>query len=602
MTRKSIFSSRTLLGILGFAALTLVTSCQPKSSTESNTVQHALPQPFEGQTARYDELTRAYLSPQRVMWVSNPDCFGDTGVLLLPGTGQAEVGTRGTCTMTTTATDTASILLDFGRELHGGIKIVINSANDSPVPMRIRFGESVGETFSDCQQALNDGYSFNDHAVRDFVIDVARYGQMEYGNSGFRFVRIDLLAPTTICLKEVNAVMRYRDLPYEGSFHCSDARLDSIWMTAAYTVHLNMQEYVWDGVKRDRLIWLGDLHPEVNTVMTVFGQNEVIPASIDLACQQYPQPEWFNGMSSYSMWYLIIQYDWYMRGGDLEYVRQHHDYIRGVIDHIYGCVDEQGNENLGGGRFLDWPSSPNTEGVESGYRALLVWAMQDASKLCRLLDDEESALQCEEVIARLSKQVKGHNNLKQAAALMAIAGLMPAEEACKECILPGGPHGFSTFYGYYMLEALAMAGYYEEAMDIISRYWGGMLDLGATTFWEDFNLDWTANAGRIDEFTPEGKDDIHGDFGAYCYPSFRHSFCHGWASGPAPWLTRHVLGIEVVEPGCRALKVTPHLGHLDWAEGTYPTPKGTVFVHAEKTADGSVKTSVKAPRGVKIVK
>ena len=139
-------------------------------------------------------------------------------------------------------------------------------------------------------------------------------------------------------------------------------------------------------------------------------------------------------------------------------------------------------------------------------------------------------------------------------------------------------------------------------MDIISRFWGGMLDLGATTFWEDFNLDWTANAGRIDAFTPEGKDDIHGDFGAYCYPSFRHSFCHGWASGPAPWLTRHVLGIDVVEPGCRTLKVTPHLGHLDWAEGTYPTPLGTVTVRAEKQADGSVKTSVKAPRGIKIIK
>lgn len=51
---------------------------------------------------------------------------------------------------------------------------------------------------------------------------------------------------------------------------------------------------------------------------------------------------------------------------------------------------------------------------------------------------------------------------------------------------------------------------------------------------KDFNLDWTHNAARLDDFVPKGKNDIHKDFGDYCYPSFRHSFCHGWASGPTP--------------------------------------------------------------------
>lgn len=85
-----------------------------------------------------------------------------------------------------------------------------------------------------------------------------------------------------------------------------------------------------------------------------------------------------------------------------------------------------------------------------------------------------------------------------------------------------------------MLEAMARAGRCDEAMQIIRRFWGGMLDLGATTFWEDFNLDWTADAAGIDDFVPKGKKDIHGDFGEYCYPGFRHSLCHGWASVPHP--------------------------------------------------------------------
>ena len=228
--------------------------------------------------------------------------------------------------------------------------------------------------------------------------------------------------------------------------------------------------------------------------------------------------------------------------------------------------------------------------------------MQDAQRLCQVLGDKTHEEKAAAVEARLRKKVKDPNHLKQAAALMVMAGLMDAQKACSDYVAVGGPKGFSTFYGYYMLQAMAKAGQYEEAMDIISKFWGGMLDLGATTFWEDFDLDWTRNAGRIDEFVPEGKDDIHGDFGAYCYPGFRHSFCHGWASGPTAWLSQHVLGVEVVEPGCKKVRIQPHLGNLQWVEGTFPTPKGEIYLRHEKGADGKIKSTVKLPSGIKRVK
>ena len=153
-----------------------------------------------------------------------------------------------------------------------------------------------------------------------------------------------------------------------------------------------------------------------------------------------------------------------------------------------------------------------------------------------------------------------------------------------------------------MLEALAQEGRYEEAINIIRQYWGAMLDLGATTFWEDFSLDWTANAARIDEMVPEGKVDVHRDYGAYCYLSYRHSLCHGWASGPTAWLSRHVLGVEVVDAGCRTLRIRPHLGSLLWAEGSWPTPLGVVHVRHDKQADGTVKSYIDAPDEIKIIK
>ena len=185
---------------------------------------------------------------------------------------------------------------------------------------------------------------------------------------------------------------------------------------------------------------------------------------------------------------------------------------------------------------------------------------------------------------------------------MALAGLMKAEKADKDVLSVGGAQGFSTFYGYYMLEAMAKAGNYQGAMDIISEYWGAMLDLGATTFWEDFHIDWTKNAARIDELVPEGKVDVHRSYGDYCYVGFRHSLFHGWASGPTAWLSRHVLGVEVLEPGFKKVRIIPHLGNLKWVEGTFPTPMGVITIKHTKGADGKVISDIQAPEGVEIVK
>jgi len=152
-----------------------------------------------------------------------------------------------------------------------------------------------------------------------------------------------------------------------------------------------------------------------------------------------------------------------------------------------------------------------------------------------------------------------------------------------------------------MLEALAKDGKYQEAIDLISNYWGAMLDLGATTFWENFVYEERINAARIDEIVPEGKYDIHADGGAHCYIGLRGSLCHGWASGPTTWLTKHILGIKVLEPGARVIRLQPHLGSLNYAEGTYPTSHGVLYVKHVKQPDGKIKTTYKAPKGVKVV-
>jgi len=562
-----------------------------------------------------DSRVRDYLPPTRVVWQQDSDQIKGIENLLFPGNGQSELGNVPRCIMKSTIDKHPSILLDFGKELQGGLQIVTGMpASKKPIPVRIRFGESAMEAMSEIDGKNGAG---NDHAMRDFIISLPWLGVQEVGNSGFRFVRIDLLGDNAeLHLEEVRAISTFRDIPYKGSFRCNDERLNKIWQTGAYTVHVNMQEYLWDGIKRDRLVWIGDLHPEVMTVNSVFGYNEVVPKSLDLVRDLTPLPQWMNGISSYSIWWLLIHRDWYYYQGNLEYLKEQKSYLTGLLAHLTTKIDANGKEQLeAGSRFLDWPSSENAPAIDAGLQALMYQAMKAGEELSTILGETSLASQCREVAKKMEKGtrpvIKAFKNSgkapdapgsKQAAALLTIAGLMPAKEANSNYLSVNGGHGFSTFYGYYMLRAMAQAGNHQGALDVIRTYWGAMLDLGATTFWEDFNLDWLPNAGRIDELLPPGKKDIHGEYGAYCYEGFRHSLCHGWASGPTSWLSEYVLGVQVVEPGCRAVRITPNLGDLKWVEGTFPTPYGEISIRHEKETNGEIKSVINAPERVRVIK
>ncbi|MBP8261947.1 MAG: hypothetical protein KA118_20025, partial [Verrucomicrobia bacterium] len=56
------------------------------------------------------------------------------------------------------------------------------------------------------------------------------------------------------------------------------------------------------------------------------------------------------------------------------------------------------------------------------------------------------------------------------------------------------------------------------------------------------------------------------------------------------------------EPGARAIRVAPHLGDLEWAEGAWPTPFGPVKVRHEKRADGTVESRIDAPPQVRVIR
>ncbi len=466
-----------------------------------------------------------------------------------------------------------SMILDFGSAFHGGIRINPYTANAS---LRLKFGESVSETL---------GASNQDSSRKDAFVELPNYGQFEYGNTVFRFVRISNESDQDVWIQSLIGVVLERDLDITGSFESSDERLNRIWTTAVRTVHLCMQDYIYDGAKRDRVVWMGDMHPEVKTVLCAFSDASIIRDSIEFLIRQTPKNQPINMNYTYSCWFIISLWDYLCVTGDSGFIRENLPFIKETLDMFCSYVRQDGMEDVPPRRFLDWPNEDSPEAKHAGIQALMLWMMQSGEKLLKYFGEDAS----KEIKAQqlLRSHIPDPVGRKAPAALLTITGL-----ADRRDVLEQDPfRGVSTFYGYYMLLAKQTV----PALELIRKYWGAMMDFGATSFWEDFDLDWTENAYGIDSMPVPGKKDIHGDYGNYCYQGLRHSLSHGWSSGPAPFLSERILGVQFPAPGCVSIK--PDLGDLEFVRGTVPSQFGLIHVETDKS--GKIKTDI--PAGLKVV-
>ena len=71
-----------------------------------------------------DSRVREYLPPTRIVWQQERDLIKGAEHLLLPGNGQTNLSNFAICKLTSTADRHPALLLDFGKELQGGLQLV----------------------------------------------------------------------------------------------------------------------------------------------------------------------------------------------------------------------------------------------------------------------------------------------------------------------------------------------------------------------------------------------------------------------------------------------------------------------------------------------
>ena len=428
------------------------------------------------------------------------------------------------------------VLLDFGKEVCGSVRLITRAISSGTANFRITLGESITEACS----TLGENNATNDHSPRDFEVMVPSMSDLVFGLSGFRFARIELLTETNVLMKNIFAVNIMRDFEKQASIITSDPELNKIIETAAYTLRLNFQNgYIWDGIKRDRLVWCGDLNPEIITSIYLYGDNVNITNSLSFLRNETPDDAWMNTIPSYSAWWIINLCDYCRMTGNQDYFDNNRSYAVALLHKMNACIYEDGTIDFhlppyAMSFYLDWPTY-NTPDAVVGLACLFICAAK------AYLNYEEDEV-CHAIIRKLQGYLQQDCTFKQTRAFQILAGRNPKGEI--EFLEKNGAEGLSTFMAYYILTADAMAGG-KDMLSIIKEYYGGMLQRGATTFWEDFNISWLEGSGRIDEFPKEGETDIHGDYGAFCYKGLRHSLCHGWASGVLAFIIEYMLGLHI---------------------------------------------------------
>jgi len=483
--------------------------------------------------------------------------------------------------------DVPSVFIDFGRELTG--RLEIESDSDTPVRMTFQYGESESEALKAPYLGVN-------------VLTVPPHGVGHGSKTAFRYVKLRFVdGPALMKFKSIHVDHTFYPVEYRGSFESSDASLNKIWETGAYTAHLCMQDGVWDASKRDRGRWSGDNDISGRVIDDVFGDHYLMEDTMDRLIGEAPVTQHVNGIPGYSSYWFTQVAEYYRHSGSKEFLKRTHDRAVQLLEHIDAEFDERdlyvNKTNVW--LYVDWSPELNGDTSESRRASEFEFyrAYREGAWLLREVGDTANADKYEKRAGAIKVAADKYLldpatgtygprwQTNAMAVLSGIAGPEKYDAIWKNVLSQVGhvkynPYIISPYYNYYVICAMAMMGHRAEALDWIRQYWGGMIDEGATSFWEAYDPSWY-------------KEDFHSSLQSDNRSGYFVSLAHGWSSGPTAWLMEQVLGIHSTGAGFSTVEIRPELLGLKFARGAEPTPFGLLRVDVTPE-----KITVDVPDGV----
>ena len=471
--------------------------------------------------------------------------------------------------------DSPQIMLDFGREVTGRLEFISDS--EQPAEVTVQYGESAADAILQPFLGADPVY-------------IPPRGTAYGPKSGFRYALIRFIGGRSTRFRSIRLDGIAYPVTYRGSFESSSPLLNKIWTIGAYTAHLCMQDGIWDGAKRDRNLWAGDLDVSGRTIEDVFGTRFLMKVTLNRLIGPVPVKKQVNQIPGYSAFWINTVYNYYLHTGSLSELRHIHMRLIELLSVMGKSLDRHAEfaDLTRGWPFVDWAPGMHRYDRQTRMATQFEYyqAFKDGVYLLRVLHDKKNArrvaVEAAEIKAAAQKYMSNtqgtFGNRWQPNAYAVLSGVADRYEtsAIWRRVLShvGRPKYLSyvitPYYNFYVVSAMAKMHHRRLALRWIRKFWGGMVNEGATSFWEAYNPTW-----------PKGflyQQNLPGD-GTW---GFHVSLAHGWASGVTPWLMSQILGIRPTAGGFARVDIEPHLLGLRWAKGGEPTPHGVLRVSIRK--------------------
>ena len=469
-------------------------------------------------------------------------------------------------------------LFDFGTEVFGFLYI---DGADKARSLGVFYGESR-------EEALDTAYSYLCETVSGGESYTLR-------QRAFRYIYI-AGADEGVTL---SADLEYLPLARRGEFSCDEPLFGDVYEAAAYTFHLNCREGFFDGLKRDRWVWAGDAYQSARINRYLFLDKEIEQRTLLGLIGKPPIEQHVNTIMDYSLFWLIMLDEHDMAFGDTEFLSRILPMANALLSFVETRLNADGFlEGIAGDwTFIDWATIDKC-GAISAEQMLLIRAYRAMARLTARLDGAgaDILLAKADALTRrvneyywdetlggyIDSYTSGRRHLTRHANVFAVMyGIVTEAQAASilthvlknEAV----PAIKTPYFKGYELDALAMLGELAVVEDTLRSYWGGMLALGATTVWE--------------EFDPTLQGIAH--YAMYS-GKYEKSLCHAWGAGPIYLFGRYYLGVHATAPGYASFEVAPRLGGLSSLCGRVPLPTGEVTV---RLADGALSVTATAAGG-----
>jgi hypothetical protein len=589
-------------------------------------------------------------------------------------------------TLTSIGDRTASPLLalDFGQEIGGHVRVKLSGASATPPRLHACFSESkryraLGSR-NDGQARFAPGcdtaniwvgfpgtaYSYDaDSHTLDLPATVPGEAYDRTLRGGFRYLTLFLDGPGSV---DVDAVtVDYAPEPSRrdpsrlaGWFNSSDEELNKIWHAGVYTVQVNTDradtakswpygegerdhadgqlsgldpddEVIYDGGKRDRLVWQGDLAvqnpvsyvstwnlPAVDNSLVHLAQQQLEDGFVPASSQMGPHNAGERrNYGEYVTWFVFNMAEHYRYTGDRAFLTRWWPAIRRAAAWLESVRAQDPRGLIGFAEVRSCGHYGYSDcGHETYVNALYKRNLDQLATLAGALGDTAAARTYAARAGEVARAIEAQLWDEQAGAYR-LSRELPAvhpQDGNAAAVLTGVAQGdratralaflrastwarygsltvspeeqnpsLSPFYaplpsGFEAEARFGLAGdprglEAEDGVALLKRFWGHQLrqDPGSTF---------------VEHLQPSG------------YPNLSQfsSLAHGWASGPTVVLSRRVLGVDPTEAGYARFDVAPQPAGLEWAEGAVPTPHGQIRTGWRRDGD-DLKLELTVPRG-----